>query len=513
LGIAAQEAKRHLLVVHAGGLGDLVLLSELIASLKQAHPENAVTLLCRTEFTEIVDCYPVAPDEVIGLPFQPYAWAEPGEELQTFLRTLLSQLAGRRVAVLVEASLRPNWLAEFLAAALEPTTSIRCALGVCPTGLLLTLLQAFALNRRSFRNLDFLAGTHERERYRLLVESLDLPFVRVLPWPPQRCEQSALDWLQRHGLNRGRYLICAPFGAASTPIKRWPMQSFADVLRRFYGESGWPVLLMGDQTEAASLASMESLLPDVPTWRFAGRPEELPLAAGILSMAGAYLANDAGLMHLAQAFEVPGTAIFGGGGEWPAYAPWAQGSVGLCNPLPCFGCRWDCFLGHGLCVESIPEERVFEALCAVSGRPSEEPGNIILQTVGEPLLGLVADASARYRETERNLFERLEVIFQLERSRREWTARESDLLVRLTKAEAHADEMERIATERLTVLEEVHGEAARRLDLIHEISRQAEARRQNAEELAGALAQSEAARLQLERTLAPELPSPAEGCQ
>jgi ADP-heptose:LPS heptosyltransferase len=452
--MTAEEEKPHALVVHTGGLGDLILLSELVASLKQAYPDGTVTLLCRSEFTAIVDCYPAPPDEVIGLPFQPYAWAEPSDELQVLLRPLLSQLAGLRVSVVIDAAIRPNWLPEFIVAAVKPRTSIRCALGTCPTGLLKTLLQRFGLNRQFFRNLDLSEGTHERDRYRLLVGWLGVPFIRALPWSlPMECEQPARDWLQSHGLERGRYLVCAPFGAASTPIKRWPLQSFTEVSRRFSRNSRWTILLIGDLSEDEALAGIESKLVDGPAARFSGRPEELTLAAGVISMAGAYLSNDTGLMHLAQAFGVPGAAIFGGGGEWPAYAPWARGSVGLCNPLPCFGCRWDCFLGHGLCVESIPVEKVFEALCSACQEPTRGPRNMILQAVDEPVLGLVADCSAKYRESERHRSERLEVILELNGLRSEWAGRESYLLARLAKAEARAAEMERIATERLTFLD------------------------------------------------------------
>ena len=106
--MAGEEEKQRALVVHTGGLGDLILLSEFVASFKKAHPESTLTLLCRDEFTAIVDCYPIAPDEVIGVPFQPYSWAEPSEELLVLIQPLLSQLAGRRVSLLVDAALRPN---------------------------------------------------------------------------------------------------------------------------------------------------------------------------------------------------------------------------------------------------------------------------------------------------------------------------------------------------------------------------------------------------------------------
>jgi heptosyltransferase-2 len=452
--MSRHEGTPHVLVVHPGGLGDLVLVSELIASLKQAHPERALTLLCRAEFTAIVDGFPVPPDEVVGWPFEPYTYAEPTEELSAFLRSIQSQFAGGRVTVFVDAALRPNWLPEFLAAAFEPGTAIRCGLEVGRLGPLSALLERFGLSYASFRNLHLPAGTHERDRYRLLAEALESPFIRTLPWSlPNRWEPQVLEWLRRHGLERGRYLVCAPLGAASTPVKRWPKESFNEVLRRFFRHSQWPVLLMGDESERLSLTGLAASLPDVPVSLFAGRPEELTLAAGLLARAGAYLSNDSGLMHLAQAFEVPGAAIFGGGGEWPAYAPWARGSAGLCHPLPCFGCRWDCFLGHGLCVESIPVDKVYETLCEVCRVPERAPHNVILEILGEPLISLVADASARYREAERIGSERLEVIAEQDRSRRQWAIRERDLLARLSEAEARTEQMERAADEPLTIIE------------------------------------------------------------
>src|SRR4051794_15334233 len=117
------QTTKNILVVHSGGLGDLVLLSELIASLKQS-PGKTLTLMCRAEFTDIVGGYPIPPDEIIGFPFQPYAWTEANGHLQAHLEAILSQFAGREFSVLMDAALRPNWLPEFLAAALEPHSAI-----------------------------------------------------------------------------------------------------------------------------------------------------------------------------------------------------------------------------------------------------------------------------------------------------------------------------------------------------------------------------------------------------
>ncbi len=489
--MSSPPAQPHVVLVHAGGLGDLVLLSELISSLKRAHPNTFLTLICRTEFAGVVDGYPDPPDKVVGLPFQPYAWTGPSPEIQAFLDTILSNLSGRAATTLVDAAIRPTWLAEYLRSALKPSVAIRCGLDDDKAPV--------------FRNIERPAGTHERDRYHLLAKALESPFSPVLPWTlPERWKNSALNWLQNHGLERGKYLACAPFGAASTPVKRWPLESFNDVLHRFYADSRWPVLLIGDSSEDQPLAALGSLLFDLPTSRFAGRPDELPLAAGLLALSGAYLSNDSGLMHLAQAFEAPGVGIFGGGGEWPAYAPWARGSIGLCHPLPCFGCGWNCFLGHGLCVESIPVEKVYETLLAVTRSPAEQPGTVILDTVREPLLGLVADASARYRESELDRAKQNDVIVELNHAR-------NQLMAQLTQAHESTAAMERIAAERLTVLEGVHTEAARRLDMIDEISAQAEIHRRNVEQLSAALAQREAKWWNFGRKPAGDSPRPASG--
>ena len=89
-----QEPRPYVMVVHPGGLGDLVLVSELIAGLKRTQPEQPLILVCRSEFAAIVDLYPVAADKVVGLPFQPYAWDRPSPELELILQSLIRHFAG-----------------------------------------------------------------------------------------------------------------------------------------------------------------------------------------------------------------------------------------------------------------------------------------------------------------------------------------------------------------------------------------------------------------------------------
>jgi Glycosyltransferase family 9 (heptosyltransferase) len=199
------------------------------------------------------------------------------------------------------------------------------------------------------------------------------------------------------------------------------------------------------------------MLADTQHIQFVGSPDDLPLEAGILSVAGAYLSNDAGLMHMAQAFDTPGVAIFGGGGEWPAYAPWARGSVGLYHPLPCFGCQWDCFLGRGLCVESIPVEAVVEAIHAVLREPAGEPRRIMVKSAEAPASELIADASAQYREAQADRAARLDIIVELDRALRLSLEQQRELSTRLAAEQVRAASLHKEAALRARINEEFRG--------------------------------------------------------
>ncbi|MEY2880364.1 MAG: hypothetical protein RLZZ15_2744, partial [Verrucomicrobiota bacterium] len=68
--------------------------------------------------------------------------------------------------------------------------------------------------------------------------------------------------------------------------------------------------------------------------------------------AALFLGNDTGALHLAAALDVPVVAVFGGG-TWPRFTPAARRGVALVQPLPCFGCGWDCAFGDAPCLGGI----------------------------------------------------------------------------------------------------------------------------------------------------------------
>ncbi|MBL8241374.1 MAG: polysaccharide pyruvyl transferase family protein [Bryobacterales bacterium] len=355
----------HFILLHPGGLGDLVLAAPLIAGLP-----GTVTLAAREEFSSLLPLLPVPPAAFVPLPCNPYTASTASAEWMERETEFESRLRAARADQLIDASFRPTWLSPIVA-----------RLSGAPA---ITATEAGA--------------TFSRAPY--------------LPWSlPESLRAMARDWLDSQGLAPGKYIVCFPGGVAQVPLKRWPADRFVELLN---GQP-LPVLLLGDHTEHTFLADLAPRMPG-PGAYFGGRPADLPVAAALLALAAAYCGNDTGPMHLAQAFGTPGIAFFGGGGEWPHYAPWASGSIGLVHPLPCFGCRWDCCLGHGLCVELLPVAEARDALESVITHPAAPPAVRSLNSLAPESLDILSAASRQYREAQADRMARQDVIVGLQQA-------------------------------------------------------------------------------------------------
>src|SRR5207245_535488 len=99
--------------------------------------------------------------------------------------------------------------------------------------------------------------------------------------------------------------------------KRWPVMGFAEVLERLAALPRLVVVIHQGPADAEAVAGLpESLIARAIVLR----EPPLPLLAGVLSHAAAYLGNDSGISHLAAALGVRGVALFGA--EQVAWRSW-----------------------------------------------------------------------------------------------------------------------------------------------------------------------------------------------
>ena len=73
--------------------------------------------------------------------------------------------------------------------------------------------------------------------------------------------------------------------------------------------------------------------------------------------------------HIAAALDKPTVALLGGG-HFGEFAPWNKSArqLWLYNPLPCYGCDWDCIFTETRCLTEIPLRNVSRAVASALSR-------------------------------------------------------------------------------------------------------------------------------------------------
>ena len=187
-------------------------------------------------------------------------------------------------------------------------------------------------------------------------------------------ERTVDAWLSSAGLQAQRYVAIHP--GATGEYKQWPPERFAGLIGRMQ-RAGIPVALCGGTADEAILdaitSQLESRVPLLPG------VTEVSVLAAFLQRAGVCVTNDSGPRHLAVAVGAPSIAIFRQhhGTEWAVYEE-TERCVTLTGKEKCPSCPPDTCLDripegqrHGsFCLRQIGEEEVLGAVRAMLGATS-----------------------------------------------------------------------------------------------------------------------------------------------
>jgi heptosyltransferase-2 len=160
----------------------------------------------------------------------------------------------------------------------------------------------------------------------------------------------------------GDYLAIAP--GSRWAMKRWGADKFLQLVQHVAREYGYHVVLVGDKSDAPLTGDIASALGSGVT-DLAGRTSVLESAAAI-RRAVAFVGNDSGLMHLAEAVGVPVVALFGPTVQAFGYYPSLPSSRVIARDLACRPCSRNgsrfCPKGTQECMTEIRLAPVIEAL-------------------------------------------------------------------------------------------------------------------------------------------------------
>lgn len=326
---------KKLAILRFSSLGDIVLTSPILSSIKTQFPNIELVYVTKSHFAEILRDDPRI-DTLIEL------------TPTTSLTDLIRKLRAQRVDGVLDLHGKWRGLAlrlsnPFAANALLPKPS---------------RLQQFLVRQAltTFRPRHSIVERYYQAAEQLFREPLarEPLSLHVPPAAVEQLTQSlplSLEQLQNS-------VLIAP--GAQWETKRWPIKRHIEVSRHLR-EQGHQVIACGGPSEESLLEMLSDKagvlsLPHIP----------LGLLPALLANVRAFIGHDSGPMHIARAVGTPTVAIFG---STPSSQFDFSGHQLVENPQECSPChfygRKRCPKGHFACMESIGTEQVVHAFASL----------------------------------------------------------------------------------------------------------------------------------------------------
>lgn len=325
------------LVIRFSAVGDIILTSSALETLRAAWPNTRIIFSCKENMTELVAHHPCV-DEVVPLSknegvrsyAEKLAAANPGAilDLHDKLRSRILRwcyLHGRPKVVWRNRSPLEDLLVNLL-------------------------LKTYHSDRP-------IAGRYHLAVERLVGRSLEPGQLRYYPGAEAGAQAAAI--LKRNGVDLKRPILGVAPGAA-WPTKRWTPEGFREIVRRAT-KAGYQVALNGGPAESLVSRQIAEGLDHV--FDFTG--VSLSVMGGIIDHCAAFLANDSGAMHMARGLGVPSLSIFGSTDPdmflWNDAHRFVRVDGLSCSPCSFYG-RKKCPRRHLKCLNDISVDVVWEQL-------------------------------------------------------------------------------------------------------------------------------------------------------
>jgi heptosyltransferase-3 len=338
-------ARPKILVIALRRLGDVLLTTPLIASLRRAWPDATIDALVFADTAGILQGNPDI-NTVVAMPAR--------RTVAQSLSLAAKLWRGYDLAVSTQSGDRPTFFA-FVA-------------GRRRVALVDRTFNGRVKQRLVDRSLVYEPGVHRVEEMLRLADVLGIARVPHLVCPRARDSDAAPqgDYAVIHAAPMFRY-------------KQWTVAGWRDLAAALVAR-GLTVVATGGPSESER-AYLDEVWNGVPVTRLDGRLDWAQLS-GLLAKARVYVGPDTSITHLAAASGCPTIALYGPTdprlwGPWPAdglETMWAatakiqrRGNVALAqNAFPCTPCQLEgCerrLESYSACLDELPSSQVIDAL-------------------------------------------------------------------------------------------------------------------------------------------------------
>jgi heptosyltransferase-2 len=189
------------------------------------------------------------------------------------------------------------------------------------------------------------------------------PLRTDVPRPAMQVDAATIGGVcERLGIDRARPLVVFAPGAEFGAAKRWPARHFAALAQAILAlEPGAQIGLLGSPKDKQACDEIIAITGPAGMFNLAG-VTRLDEAIALIAAAGAVVANDSGLLHIASALNRPVIALYGP--TDPDHAPpFSDMARSMSLRLACAPCRQrECPLGHHDCMEKMDAAMVWHEL-------------------------------------------------------------------------------------------------------------------------------------------------------
>ncbi len=335
------KAIHKILVVRLSSIGDIILTTPLLRSVKNAFPHSSVTFVIKKQYSALLASSPYI-DELIEFD---QASGKKG------LKEIRDQLTTRNFDLYLD--IHKNWRSLYLRKGLPFVKTTTYSKLIFKRSMLIW----FKINL-------YKTVKPVYERYFDTVKHLGLKYdgrgteIRF----PEGDLLKVKELLVKAGYTEGRpiVVICP---SATYFNKRWKPDGFIETARFLLHEKGAFIVVHGGK-EDRPLCSMISSSIGEGSLSMAGMLS-LSESAALLSMARLAIANDSGLLHMAQSQKTPVVGIYGPTTRELGYFPVPENSTVIETSISCRPCTHNglnyCPRKHFRCMNDIHADRVIDA--------------------------------------------------------------------------------------------------------------------------------------------------------
>lgn len=447
--LSVPDQPKSIVYIRPDTIGDLVIFTSALIQLQNLWPNTRHILLVRPGYESLA---PLFPPSVVWkvAPINPFK-DQPGASRDQ-LESILRELESLEPDTIVAATLNRTWLEVAIAAHFPNARRVALGQAAVDTHFAARLKLELGVDAETAFNEVVLTepGALDWEcNHRLADQLVGQSVLRTFPHleVPPGAHEGAQRVLQARGLLPGGFAAVFPGGVANVPIKAWPYSHFGELIRWLENDRQIPVLVLAHESESAIVNEVVSNLRtaggrEPAVWL--GRDGEIPLLAALLSQATFYVGHDTGAMHIAAAVDRPVIGIFGGG-HWPRFRPAGRKTGSVVQPLPCFGCNWDCRFGDAPCVKKITTADVTQAVERLLSHSGAEWNQVLeVQHFSPESLRLIDAVTVRYGRLQ---MDRIERQHRIEELKREADIKDTEIVALKQETDHKDDEINNLKSE------------------------------------------------------------------